>query len=169
MIHPSAAQIVRNIEATLAAVVEPAVQTTTARSALATIGHLLRHVALRIDQEGQLLADDIALQTALLRDIAAYFATIGEGARADAIHAILADSAETDLPYPSLTIMGEQSAQLGQAIQDALIELQQQRAARQPDPAYQTVRTAIRDYLAAQVLAEGALIHPAFEDKGPRR
>ncbi len=169
MIHPSAAQIVRNIEATLVAVVEPAVQTTTARSALATIGHLLRHVALRIDQEGQLLADDIAMQTALLRDIAAYFATIGDDARADAIHGVLADATDTDLPYPSLAIMGDRSAQLGGAIQDVLILLQQQRAARQGDPAYQAVRAAIRDYLATQVLAEGALIHPAFEDKGPRR
>lgn len=169
MIHPSAAQIVRNIEATLVAVVEPAVQTTTARSALATIGHLLRHVALRIDQEGQILTDDIAMQTALLRDIAAYFATVGDVARADGIHGVLADMADLDMPYPSLAIMGDRSAQLGDAIQDSLIFLQQQRATRQPDPAYQAVRAAIRDYLATQVLAEGALIHPAFEDKGPRR
>jgi hypothetical protein len=169
MIHPSAAQIVRNIEATLVAVVEPAVQTTTARSALATIGHLLRHVALRIEQEGQLLADDIAMQTALLRDIAAYFATVGDVARADAIHAILADAADLDMPYPSLAIMGTRNSRLGQAIEESLILLQQQRATRQADPAYQAVRAAIRDYLAAQVVAEGALIHPAFEDKGPRR
>lgn len=169
MIHPSAAQIVRNIEATLVDIVEPAVQTTTARSALATIGHLLRHVALRIEQEGQVLADDIALQTRLLHDIATYCETVGDTARADGIHAVLAKAAEPDSAYPSLAIMGARTSLLGQAIQDMLIHLQTQRETRQADPAYQAARAAIRGYLAKQVLAEGALIHPAFEDKGPRR
>lgn len=169
MIHPSAAQIVRNIEATLVDVVEPAVQTTTAHSALATIGHLLRHVALRIEQEGQILADDILVQQTLLADVAAYFTTAGDAGQADAIHAALAQSAAPDARYPSLGIMGTRASLLRQAIQDALIFLQGDRETRNDDPAYQAIRTAIRAYLASEVQAEGTLIHPAFEDKGPRR
>lgn len=169
MIHPSAAQIIRNIEATLVAVVEPAVQTTTARSALATIGHLLRHVALRIEQEGQILTDDLLVQQALLADIATYLTTAGDAVQADAIHAALAQSAAPDARYPSLDIMGARASLLRQAIQDALIFLQVQRDTRKADPAYQTIRAAIRAYLAVEVQAEGTLIHPAFEDKGPRR
>lgn len=169
MIHPSAAQILRTIEATLVDVVEPAIQTTTARSALATIGHLLRHVALRIEQEGQILADDIAAQTELLRNIAAYFTATGDADRADAIHATLVGAAEPDARYPTLAMMGARAAPLRQAIQDALVVLQDQRGARGGDPAYQAVRATIRDYLAAQIAAEGTLIHPAFQDKGPRR
>ncbi|WP_336971998.1 hypothetical protein [Sphingobium aromaticiconvertens] len=169
MIHPSAAQIIRTIEATLVDVVEPAVQTTTARSALATIGHLLRHVALRIEQEGQILADDILVQRALLADIATYLATAGDADPGDAIQAALAQAAAPDARYPSLSIMGARASLLRQAIQDALIFLQDQRDPRKADPAYQAIRAAIRTYLAAEVQAEGTLIHPAFEDKGPRR
>ena len=169
MIHPSAAQIVRNIEATLVDVVEPAVQTTTARSALATIGHLLRHVVLRIEQEGQILADDILVQQALLADVAAYLATAGDAGQAEDIQAVLAQAAAPDARYPSLGIMGARASLLRQAIQDALIFLQDQRDTRKDAPAYQTIRAAIRTYLAADVQAEGTLIHPAFEDKGPRR
>jgi hypothetical protein len=169
MIHPSAAQIVRNIEATLVDVVEPAVQTTNARSALATIGHLLRHVALRIEQEGQILADDILVQQALLADVATYLATAGDADPADAIQAALTHSAAPDSRYPSLSIMGARASLLRQAIQDALIFLQRERDTRKDDPAYQAIRAAIRAYLAAEVQAEGTLIHPAFEDKGPRR
>lgn len=169
MIHPSAAQIVRTIEATLTDMVEPAVQTTAARSALATIGHLLRHVALRIEQEGQIVANDIAAQTGLLRDIAAYFMATGDNGQADIIHAALADDAEPDTRYPTLAIMAARTGRLGQAIQDALLLLQDQRDLRADDPAYPAVRAAIRDYLAGQIRAEATLIHPAFQDKGPRR
>lgn len=169
MIHPSAAQIVRNIEATLVDIVEPAVQTTTARSALATIGHLLRHVALRIEQEGQILADDIVAQQALLADVERYFATAGDAAQAVAIQAILAQSTASDTRYPSLGIMGARASLLRQAIQDALMFLQDQRETRNADPGYQAIRASIRAWLALEVQAEGMLINPAFEDKGPRR
>ncbi|MGK2908233.1 MAG: hypothetical protein ACSLE1_00270 [Sphingobium sp.] len=169
MIHPSAAQIVRNIEATLVDVVEPAVQTTTARSALATIRHLLRHVALRIDEEGQILADDIPAQVQLLDKIAAYLAETGYAGQSDAVHLALTQATEPDARYPTLVIMGARASRLRQAVQDALIFLQGERDARGADPAYLAIRAAIRTYLAAEVTAEAALINPAFEDKGPRR
>jgi hypothetical protein len=60
MLNPTPTQILRNIEATLVEVVQPAATSTAAQSALATIGHLLRHVILYVEHGGQILADDIA-------------------------------------------------------------------------------------------------------------
>lgn len=170
MINPTAAQMLRMIEATLVDVVEPAVTTTNARSALATIGHLLRHVTLRIEREGQLLTDDIAALLVLLDGLTAYLTAAGDADQARAVADAVARAAPppADL-YPSLGHMAERAGVLRQAVQDVLTHLQAQRDARSGDPAYVEAREAIRSYLAAQLRGEAQLIHPAYEDKGPRR
>ncbi|NWK98342.1 hypothetical protein DM806_22265 [Sphingobium lactosutens] len=169
MIHPSAIEIIRNIEATLVDIVEPAVQTTTARSALATIGHLLRHVALRIEDEGQLLTDDIAALKLLLNDLAVYIASTGDTARAREIGTAMSAAEPPAGRYPSIQILATQAAALRAVMQDILAYLQTQRDARRGEADYLAARAAIRAYLTADVLMEARLIHPAFEDKGPRR
>ncbi|WP_313806888.1 hypothetical protein [Sphingobium sp.] len=169
MIHPSAVQIVRAIEATLADVVEPAMVNIGARSALATIGHLLRHVALRVEDEGQLLADDIGALQDLLARLHDYLDAAGDGTQAAEISQALKRARLEKGRYPSLRMMADSAMILRQSVQDALAYLQQERATRGEDQAYLAARTSIRDYLAYQVRAEAALIHPAFEDKGPRR
>lgn len=169
MINPSAAQIVRNIETVLVDIVEPAVTTTAARSALATIGHLLRHVALRIENEGQVLDDDIASLLPLLDHLSAYLDAAGDQTQARAVAAAIRRAEPPADRYPSLAIMAERAGILRQAVQDGLQHLQQKRPERGQDADYLAVRAAIRDYLAQQLRGEAQLIHPAFEDKGPRR
>lgn len=169
MIHPSAVEIIRNIEATLVDIVEPAVQTTTARSTLATIGHLLRHVALRIEDEGQLLTDDIAALKTLLGELVTYLSSAGDADRARGIATSMSAAEPPAGRYPSVQILATQAAALRAVVQDILSYLQSQREARRDEPDYQAARAAIRAYLTADVLAEARLIHPAFEDKGPRR
>lgn len=167
MLNPTPAQILRNIEATLVDVVEPSVTGTTARSALATIGHLLRHVVLRIEQDGALLTADIAASTALLRTVSAYCQQAGDDLQVRQITTVLA--AEDDPVSTDPGMLAVRADRLRQAVQDVLIHLQGVRAQRRDDPSYLAARDAIRAYLRDQLEAEAKLIHPAFADKGPRR
>lgn len=169
MLNPTPTQILRNIETTLAEVVEPAVIATTARSALATIGHMLRHVILSIEQGGQILSDDMADATALLERLSAYYAAAGDDEQVSRIGDALARAKPQPATFHSLAAMAERVAILRQAVQDALIDLQTQRDEQAGSPAYDAIRQDVRDYLARQLSAEAALIHPAFADKGPRR
>ena len=163
MIHPTCSEVLATIQTGFAEQVVPHLHDAEARSAAATIGHLLRHVALRIEGEGQVLTDDIARLRALLRQIEAWFAQAGEA------HGIILPA---DLPpgtYPSLALLGEQALALRGALvaaQDRLHSLSPVYAA---DPYYQALRQAIRDYIAAQLADEAKLIAPAFQGKGPRR
>lgn len=169
MINPGATQILRNIEAVLAADIVPAVDTTNARSTLATIGHLLRHVALRIDHEGQMLADDIAALRPLLAKLQAYLESAGDTRPAAAVAKARQQSEADEARYPSLAIMAARAALLRQALQDVLTHLQGRRDARGQDAAYLQARADIRAYLALQLDAEATLIDPAFANMGPRR
>src|SRR3546814_6056822 len=60
MIHPSATDIFKTIDATIEAKVIPALGDLDGRSAITTVRHLLRLVRVRIEEEGQILTDDIA-------------------------------------------------------------------------------------------------------------
>lgn len=169
MLNPTPTQILRNIENTLVEVVEPAVTSTTARSAIATIGHLLRHVILYVEQGGQILTDDMADAYALLDQLTSYYTLDANDALLRQIADAVAQADKLAENCLSLDDMAERAAILRQAVQDTLIDLQQQRTERAGDPAYDAIRQNVRDYLARQLTAEAALIHPAFADKGPRR
>ena len=169
MLNPTPAQILRTIETTLADIVTPAVTDVTARSALATIGHLLRHVVLCVEQGGDVLTRDMKDARALLERLSSYCSEAGDKAQAESIATALAGAMRAPAVYPSLDIMAERAALLRQAVQDVLLHLQARRAERGDDPAYLSVRDDIREYLSRQLAGEAALIHPAFADKGPRR
>lgn len=172
MIVPSATQLLRLIETTLDDVVLPGVAGTREQSALATVSHLLRHVAVRIDREGQILTDDIATLKPLLAELASYLADSGDAAGsalAETIRTTLAAPSRSPDIYPSLELVGQDAIVLRTLLQDVLDHLQAVRARDGGRTDYQAARASIRDYLAEQVRAEGTLIHPAFEGKGPRR
>jgi hypothetical protein len=169
MLNPTPTQILRNIEMTLVDVVEPAVTTTTARSALATIGHLLRHVILYVEQGGGVLAEDVADSYTLLDRLVTYYRLDGSDAQLRLIVDAVTQADQMADDRTSLNATARRAAILRQAVQDALIDLQEQRAEKAGNPAYNAIRKDIRDYLARQLSAEAALIHPAFADKGPRR
>jgi hypothetical protein len=167
VIHPSATDILRTIDATIVSKIEPSLSDLAARSALATVRHLLRHVMVRIEAEGQILTDDIAAEA---RD---YFSSLGTADEGIA-HASRVESAQREVrrdasKYPSLAILSTEAAILRECLYESLKHLQAIRDRHRSDPAYISVRTAIRAYLAKQIEQEGQLIAPAFYGMGPRR
>ncbi len=167
MIVPSAKHVLAIVERTLEESVVPDATSTSARSALATIGHLLRHVQLRLEQEGQILSDDIAALRALLPDMADWLA----GADQDVapLRATLARRFREEGRYPDLGSLGEEAGALRHALTDALGRMVALRDDAGTDEAYKELRSRARAYLASQIQAEAALVDPAFAGKGPRR
>jgi hypothetical protein len=167
MIHPSATDILKTIDATIEAKVIPSLKDLDGKSAIATVRHLLRLVRVRIEEEGQILADDIAMLRRLLPQVRDYLASVGssEAARIDAALA----EGSADGRYPSLDRIAGEAGALREAVYQALKHLQTMRAARKDEPEYRAVRTAIRDYVVWQNEQERKLIAPAFYGQGPRR
>lgn len=167
MIVPTAREVLATIEHTLATVVMPDAGSTAARSALATTGHLLRHVQLRIEFEGQLLLDDIAALRPLLADLQAWLEERDEGIAG--ISAALDKVWRAQGAYPTLSSLADEAGALRHALTDALERMIALRDENRDDPAYLALRERVRSYLAAQIQSETAIIDPAFEGKGARR
>jgi hypothetical protein len=169
---PTAVDILYSIEKSLANVVVPALTTTAERSCVATISHMLRHVSLRIEREGQNCLDDIAAMETLLESISAFclqLHTTAANACAATITAALDRPARDPLVYPTLEALSAEASELRLALQtglDFLIAIRERESSRQ---GYQQLRQFIREYLAAEIEREALLIHPAFENRGPRR
>jgi hypothetical protein len=169
---PTAVDILYSIEKSLESVVAPTLTTTAERSCVATISHMLRHVSLRIEQEGQNCLDDIAAMEPVLVSIRAFCERVGTAA-ADAcgtrITVALDRPPRDPLVYPTLQALSGQANEFRLALQaglDFLIACREQESSR---PGYHELRQLIREYLAAEIQREGLLIHPAFENRGPRR
>lgn len=167
MIHPSCAEVLATIQTGFEEQIVPHLADSEARSAAATIGHLLRHVALRLDEEGQILTDDIARLRTLLTQIAGWFDNTGLGEAAPLRAAIAQEMPEAT--YLSLTLLGELALALRGALVAAQETLHGLVGLHGNDPGYQALRDAIRQYIAAQLADEAKLIAPAFQGKGPRR
>jgi hypothetical protein len=167
MIHPTCAEVLATVQTAFDEQVVPHLADSEAQSAAATIGHLLRHVALRIELEGQILSDDIARLEALLTGIADWFDAAGTTGSQP-----LREALEQRLPagqYPSLALLGDRSLALRGALVAAQEALHGQASSHGTDPGYKALRERIRDYIAAQLADEGRMIAPAFQGKGPRR
>jgi hypothetical protein len=167
MIHPTCGEVLATIQTGFEEQIVPHLGPAEARSAAATIGHLLRHVALRIENEGQILFDDLRRLEAVLERIAAWFETSGLGDAA-AIRTVLDQTLPQDT-YPGLTLFGERALALRGALVAAQDVLHQLAASHGSDPDYAALREAIRGYIAAQLEDEAKLITPAFQGRGPRR
>src|SRR3546814_197376 len=110
MIHPSATDILKTIDATIEAKVIPALGDLDGRSAITTVRHLLRLVRVRIEEEGQILTDDIAELRKLLPNVAAYLRAVGTSqAEAGHIDAALVEAATDSARYPTLDHLAEEA------------------------------------------------------------
>lgn len=167
MIHPSCSQILATIQTSFDDQIVPNIVGDEARSTAATMAHLLRHVALRIEVEGQLLMDDIARLRALLLQISAWFDTIRQGNSA-ALRAVLSDCLPEGI-YPSLSLLGKQAFGLRAALVSAQEELYNLADAHGHDAGYKAIREGIAQYITAQLADEAKLVAPAFQGKGLRR
>lgn len=167
MIHPTCGEVLATIQTGFADQIVPHLVPAEARSAAATIGHLLRHVALRIEGEGQMLFDDVRRLESLLGRIAAWFEA-SSASDAEVIRIVLAEDLPPD-SWPGPALLGERALALRGVLVAAQDELHRLAASHGKDPAYVMLRQAIRGYIAAQLEDEARLIAPAFQGQGPRR
>lgn len=167
MIHPTCTEVLATIQTSFETQIVPFLQDKEAQSAAATIGHLLRHVALRIELEGQILSDDVVRLEALLGRIAHWFDEAGLDAPAP-IGAALSEASHEGV-FPGLDALGERALRLRGALAAAQDALQGLAAHHKSTPGYAALRQEIRSYIAVQLSDEAKLIAPAFQGKGPRR
>jgi hydrogenase maturation factor HypF (carbamoyltransferase family) len=102
MLLPTSVDLLRCVERTLETVIVPKLNGLGERSAAATMGHMLRYVALRIEKEGQILADEIEVLRPLLSQVDAHLASLprsdSDGSQIrDAIAALL--GVRTEVTY----------------------------------------------------------------------
>jgi hypothetical protein len=179
MIRPSATALLETVEAMLASLGSADTRTSSEKSALATARALIRHAALRIESEGQILAEDIRALRELLPSIAAYLQLLGSreplirGAHeARTLASRIVRTLAVPRPagsYPTLSSLAEEAGELRGSVYESLDLLQGLREALHDEPAYVETRNRIRTYCARQIEAESALIEPAFAGSGPRR
>lgn len=167
MIHPTCTEVLATIQTSFEQQIVPFLQDKEAQSAAATIGHLLRHVALRIQYEGQILSDDVTRLEVLLGRIARWFNEAGLDAPAP-IGAALSEALQEGV-FPGLDVLGERALKLRGALVAAQETLQGLEAHHESAPGYAALRQGIRSYIAVQLADEAKLIAPAFQGKGPRR
>jgi hypothetical protein len=171
MLLPTSVDVLRSIERTLETVIAPALTGTGERSALATIGHLLRHVALRIELEGQMLVDDIAAVRPLLAQVDGYLESPPRNdAEGSALRARLAQLLSRPAQangYRSVANLAEEVTALRQGVCEALDYVQTR--ASDADPQAKSVLDALLRYVAWETEQEAKIIDPAFEGFGPRR
>lgn len=169
MIHPSCLAMLATVQSAFAREIVPRLTDVEGRSTAATIEHLLRHIALRIEREGGLINADLARLRALLADAAEWMAAealAAPGLDPAALRALLAaEAAAATGPWRNLDELGAAALTL----RAALVEVQGLIAGRQADPAAQALRDRIRAYIGQQLADEATLIEPAFSGKGPRR
>lgn len=172
MIIPSAVDVLYSIEKSLETMVRPGLSETPELSCLATVSHMLRHVAQRIELEGQNCLDDIAGMRRVLHEVVSFLDGVDtDGARScSAATQEALEGAERPLDvYPSLQLLSGEVSVLREALQSALKYLVSIRSDRVECAQYGALREAIRQYLADEIRRESRLIHPAFENRGPRR
>lgn len=161
MIVPTAADMLKTVQATFDCVIRPDLGSTATRSAAASLGHMLRIATLRIESEGQILHDERARLDALLPQVAAWLGREGHVVAAS----IAARPPIADDVYPSLAIMAGEVGALRQGVCDALEALQ----GLTLDPAGNRLLSELHGYIAWQLEQEGKMIDPATIGHGPRR
>lgn len=171
MLLPTSVDLLRCIEHTLATVIAPRLTGTEERSAAATIGHLLRHVVLRIQHEGTILLEDLEALHRLLTQVKGFL----ELNCANYEHAVsLRTEIATHLGraaqssgYRDVPSLAAEVHAMRELVSNVLTFLQ----GRVDEPAGPTaeIYDALKRYAAWQVEQEARLIDPAFEGFGPRR
>lgn len=168
MLVPTTTEVVRCVRETLDQVLTPALTGDMARSAAATMSHMLAFVEQRIEHEGQALLDEIGRLTALFGRAVDWLDT-QSNARSlrSAIEASLAETPDPSV-YPSLDLLAQRVAVRRQHVCD-LLERLQIASAEDRGEAGDALHQSLRDYIAWQLAEEGKIVEPAFVGRGPRR
>lgn len=173
MITPSAVDLLRTVETMLASLSDSLSGNPAGKSAVATARGLLRHTAIRIECEGQLLSDDIRALHELLPAVSRYLAARADDHEADLLAAeidrTLATQFRPEGCYADLVSLAQEAGVLREQLYKSLALLQSRRNSSSNQPGYLDVRARIRAYCTRQLEAEADLIEPAFAGQGPRR
>jgi hypothetical protein len=163
MIHPTCLEVLSTVQSALTREIIPRLTDVDARSTAATIEHLLRHIALRIEHEGQILTTDIARLCDLLKEAAQW--QQARGTDPSPLRDLLAAEAREGAGYRNLDQLGAAALRL----RAALVDVQRQLMAVEGDDISDALHARMRDYIALQLTDEAKLIDPAFTGRGPRR
>lgn len=172
MIYPTPADILRCVEHTIQMASADDMPRMAVKSALATSGHLIRHVELRMKMERSILLDDVEKAAALLDNLAAYLSggSAGRTKLARDIRGSLAKAPQLLSAEPDDTeAIRERAKDLRELIYSALKELQSATAAEKTAKPYLDARRLLRGYMTYQIQQEARLVTPAFFGHGPRR
>lgn len=164
MIHPSCLEVLATVQTAFSREIVPRLKDVDGRSTAATIEHLLRHIALRIEHEGQILVTDISRLVDLLDSAARWMDKVSLDATS--LRAALAGEAQAaTAQYRNLDQLGTVALEL----RGELVKVQGLLADREADEAADALRKRIREYVGLQLTDEAQLIEPAYTGKGPRR
>jgi hypothetical protein len=161
MIVPTAAEMLKTVERTFENVIKPDLSNTGTRSAAATVGHMLRIAALRIETEGQILHNELMRLNVLLPKVATWLSSQAQTAPST----LAARPPLGSDIYPSLAIMAVEVGLLRQGVCDALEVLQGLELSAEGEQLLED----LHDYIAWQLEQEGKMIDPATIGHGPRR
>ena len=164
--RPNAVEILRSIGATFDEYLLPEISEPFARSLALTISNLLRHVTLRVEQEGGMLAAEITD----LRDVLGLTASFASSAGLDEVAAEIRTACEHEpaaIAFVEMSELEDEAMALQWALQHAIRAFDTRRDELAGRDGYQEVRRAIRQYLRRSLEREGTLIVPAFT--GERR
>jgi hypothetical protein len=170
MLLPTSVDLLRCIERTLETVIAPALTGLGERSAAATMGHLLRHVRVRIEREGPMLNDEIGVVRPLLGQAEEYLSRLPpDDLAATQLRSRiggLVGSTRNSGGYRGVASLAEEVSALRQGVCDVLVLLQNRTAGEDPDA--DRLRVAIQRYIVWEAEQEATIIDPAFEGFGPR-
>jgi hypothetical protein len=172
MLLPTAVDLLRCVERTLETVIVPTLNGAAERSAAATIRHLLRHVALRIEHEGAIFAVEVEKLRSLLEQAvtviqSAFPESPERGKALEALSSALVRPALPAHGYRDLATLTAEVTRLRQGVCDALVLLQRHESSL--TDAAQDLYESLKRYVAWELDNESKLIDPAFEGFGPRR
>lgn len=171
MLLPTSVDVLHCIERTLQTVIAPGLTGAAERSAAATVGHMLRHVILRIEREGAMYTAEIAMVRPLLdqaRDMFRDdFPDAAETQRVLSTVAAALSQPATTAEYRDVASLAAEVTSLRAGVCDALALIQGQDT-HLSAPA-NDLYEALKRYVAWELDNEAQLIDPAFEGFGPRR
>jgi hypothetical protein len=169
--YPTVIELLEAVEANLDSKVAPVVKDVSGQSALATIGHILRHVRVRVEREGQILVDEIRALRELLPVLQRDLERQGDAGVVCArlIADQLMESGPPSDRYITLLDLARQCSALREKLELALRALIEIEPARREDAEYRHIRTLIRSHISNQIEREAPLVELAFHGFGARR
>jgi hypothetical protein len=162
--RPSAVEVMKTIIWTFDEIIMPNPTSAKAQSEMLTVSNLLRHVLLRMEQEGPALLEESMQLRGLLADIVSFAEDKPElGAIAERITRDLARLPPIDgEPLRTVLVLSEENDLLGWTLTAAIEAMHTVRDQYYNDLRYAKLREAIMSYLDNQLAREAAWIDPAF-------